>query len=94
MKNLLLTGILTLGLGLTAVNANTAAEALDRHLVKNEFDLPLEGPRVCEFSEAKYQEIKTARTVKVASVSQPTSLDRILQNAFESSRTCEDHYIN
>ena len=83
MKNLLLTGVLTLGLGLTAANANTAAEALDRHLVAIDYDIAGEGPGIGEYTEAKYQEIKVAR---VATVSRPTHLERILEEAFRSTR--------
>lgn len=91
MKNLLLTGVLTLGLGLTAANANTAAEALDRHLVAIDYDIVGEGPGIGEYTEAKYQEIKAAR---VATVSQPTHLERILEEAFRSTRDCEDPSVD
>ncbi|MEN8221447.1 MAG: hypothetical protein ABFS56_34930 [Pseudomonadota bacterium] len=91
MKNLLLTGILTLGLGLTAANANSASEALDRHLVAIDYDIAGEGQGIGEFTEAKYQEIKAA---KVANVSQPTQLERILKEAFRSTRTCEDPCVD
>ena len=88
MKNLILTGILTLGLGLTAANAYGAAEALDRHLVAMDYDI--EGPGVGEFTEATYQEFKAARAEKVATASQPTTLEKVLDAAFRSTRDCED----
>lgn len=91
MKNLFLTGMLTLGLGLTAANANSAAEALDRHLVAIDYDITGEEPGIGEFTEAKYQEIKAAR---VATVSQPTHLERILEEAFRSTRDCEDPCVD
>jgi len=62
MKNLLLTGVLTLGLGLTSVNANTAEEALDRHLVAMDYNI--EGPEIGEFKEEKYQKIKAERATE------------------------------
>lgn len=91
MKNLLLTGVLTLGLGLTAANANGAAEALDRHLVAMDYDIVGEGTGIGEYTEAKYQVIKAAR---VATVSQPTHLERILEKAFRSTRDCEDPCVD
>ena len=95
MKNLLLAGMLTLGLGLTVANANSAAEGLDRHLVAMAYDdIAGEGPEIGEFTEAKYEEIKAARAAKVATVLQPTKLERILEEAFRSSRTCEDPYVD
>ena len=94
MKNLLLTGMVTLGLVLTSANANSAAEALDRHLVAMDYDIAGEGPGIGEFTEAKYQEIKAARAAKVATVSQPTHLEKILESAFKSTRTCEDPCID
>jgi len=90
MKNLFLTGMLTLGLGLTAANANSAAEALDRHLVAMNYDPVGEGPRIGKFTEAKYQDIKTERAAKVTTVLQPTHLEKILEEAFRSTRNCED----
>lgn len=94
MKNLLLTGILTLGLGLTAVNANSATEALDRHLVAMDYDIAGEGPGIGQFTEEKYQKIKAARAAKVAAASQSTTLEKILESAFRSTRTCEDPYVD
>ena len=94
MKNLLLTGMLTLGMGLTAANANSAAEALDRHLVAMDYDIAGEGPGIGQFTEAKYQEIKAARVQKVASASQSTTLEKILESAFKSTRNCEDPYVD
>jgi hypothetical protein len=94
MKNLLLAGMLTLGLGLTVANANSAAEGLDRHLVAMDYDIAGEGPGIGEFTEAKYQEIKAARAAKVATVSQPTKLEKILEDAFRSTRNCEDPYVD
>ena len=94
MKNLILTGLLTLGLGLTTANANSATEALDRHLVAIDYDIAGEGPGIGEFTEAKYQKIKAARAAKLATVSQPTHLEKILEEAFRSTRTCEDPYVD
>jgi hypothetical protein len=94
MKNLFLAGMLILGLVLTSANANSAAEALDRHLVAMDYDIAGEGPGVGEFTEAKYQEIKAARAAKVATVSEPTHLERILEDAFRSTRNCEDPYVD
>jgi hypothetical protein len=90
MKKLILTGILTLGLGLTAANAYGAAEALDRHLVAMDYDV--EGPGIGEFTEEKYQEIKAARVANT--VSEATTLERILENACRSIRDCEDPYVD
>lgn len=90
MKNLILTGILTLGLGLTAANAYGAAEALDRHLVAMDYDI--EGPGVGEFTEAKYQEIKAARVATASS--EATTLERVLEAASRSIRDCEDPYVD
>ena len=86
MKKLFLTGMLTLGLGLTSANANSAFEALDKHLVAIDYDIAGEGMGIGEYTEAKYQESKTAR---VSTVSQPTHLERILEEAFRSTRDCE-----
>ena len=91
MKNLLLTGMLTLGMGLTAVNANSATEALDRHLVAMDYDIAGEGPGIGQFTEAKYKEIKAAR---VATVSQPTQMEKILKEACRSTRDCEGPYVD
>ena len=90
MKKLILTGIVTLGLGLTAANANSAVEALDRHLVAMDYDI--EGPGLGEFTEAKYQKIKAARVATAAS--QATTLERVLENACRSIRDCEDPYVD
>jgi len=92
MNKLILTGILTLGLGLTAANANSAAEGLDRHLVAMDYDI--EGPGIGEFTEEKYQEIKAARVAKVAAASHATTLERVLENACRSIRDCEDPYVD
>ena len=94
MKNLFLTGLLTLGLGLTAANANSAAETLDRLLVAMDYDIAGEGAGIGEFTEAKYQEIKAARAAKVATASQPTNLERFLEKEFKSTRDCEDPYVD
>ena len=94
MKNLILTGLLTLGLALTTANANSAAEALDRHLVAIDYDIAGEGPGIGEFTEAKYQKIKAARAAKVSGASQSTTLEKILESAFRSTRTCEDPYVD
>ena len=91
MKKLLLTGLLTLGLGLTAANANSAAETLDIHLAAMDYDIAGEGQGIGEFTEAKYQAAKEAR---VATVSQPTDLERFLEKEFKSTRDCEDPYVD
>jgi hypothetical protein len=89
MKKLFLTGMLTLGLGLTYANANSAFEALDRHLVAIDYDIAGEGPGIGEYTEAKYQQSKT---VRVATVSEPNHLEGILEEAFRSTRNCEGPY--
>ncbi|HEY9128980.1 MAG TPA: hypothetical protein VIN02_04020 [Sulfurovum sp.] len=90
MKNLIFTGILTLGLGLTAANAYSAAEALDRHLVAMDYDM--EGPGIGEFTEEKYQETKTKKVA--TAVSEATTLERVLENASRSIRDFEDPYVD
>ena len=89
MKKLFLTGMLTLGLGLTTASANTTLEALERHLATIDYDIAGEGPGIGEYTEAKYQESKI---VKVATVSEPNHLERILEEAFRSTRNCEGPY--
>ncbi len=94
MKKLFLTGMLTLGLGLTAANANSALETLDRHLEAIDYDIAGEGPGIGEFTEAKYQEIKAERAEKVATAAEPTTLERVLEAAFRSTRDCEDPCVD
>ncbi len=51
MKNLLLTGVLILGLGFTTLNANSAAKELDRHIVAMDYNT--EGVGIGEFTKEK-----------------------------------------
>lgn len=94
MKNLFLTTVVTLGLGLTAVNANMSAEILDRHLAGIDYDIAGEGSGIGEFTEEKYHEIKAERTRGIATLEKPTEMEVILENAFKSNRTCEDQYAH
>jgi hypothetical protein len=59
-----------------------------------DYDIAGEGPGIGEFTEAKYQEIKAARASKIAAASQPTTLEKILESAFRSTRTCEDPCVD
>ncbi|MEA2047574.1 MAG: hypothetical protein U9O64_03915 [Campylobacterota bacterium] len=94
MKNLFLKTVVTLGLGLTAVNANMSAGILDRHLAGIDYDIAGEGVGIGEFTEEKYQEIKADRSPSIATLEKPTDMEVILDNAFKSNRTCEDHYAH